>query len=284
MDIEVTNDEHAKSLVEQFGTYDHKLDLASYKYPLLELLEIYDTGMSITADEINNDKQIILDTLNYSQVGITSIKATIGPRVILYEVIPAPGVRITQVVNMEADIALRLGKDAKITGAIVGKGTIGIEVPHLYPMLLSIRSVLATEKFMGTDMVLPLVLGKTMDNEVLILDLAKLPHLLIAGSTGQGKSIAINTMLASLLYKKHPAELKLVLINITKLELGPFWRIERHFLAKLPDEANAIVTELHAAINTLSSLYLELDQRYELLKTPVYATFRSITKNLLTAR
>jgi S-DNA-T family DNA segregation ATPase FtsK/SpoIIIE len=267
--IEKTEEEKkSEQLVEQFGTYDPTLDLASYKYPHLELLENYGSNkISVNADELEANKNKIVETLNHYNIEIDKIKATIGPTVTLYEIIPAPGVRISKIKNLEDDIALSLAAlGIRIIAPMPGKGTIGIEVPNMHPEMVSMRSILATEKFQTTTMDLPIALGKTISNEVFIADLSKMPHLLVAGATGQGKSVGINTLLVSLLFKKHPSQLKFVLVDPKKVELTLFNKIERHFLAKLPGEADAIITDTKKVINTLNSLCIEMDQRYDLLK------------------
>jgi S-DNA-T family DNA segregation ATPase FtsK/SpoIIIE len=267
--IEETDaDKKAGELVEQFGTFDPKLDLSSYKYPPLDLLENYGSNkISVNSDELEANKNKIVETLNHYNIEIDKIKATIGPTVTLYEIIPAPGVRISKIKNLEDDIALSLAAlGIRIIAPMPGKGTIGIEVPNQHPEMVSMRSVLATEKFQVTTMDLPIALGKTISNEVFIADLAKMPHLLVAGATGQGKSVGINAILVSLLYKRHPAELKFVLVDPKKVELTLFRKIERHFLAKLPDETDAIITDTKKVVNTLNSLCIEMDQRYDLLK------------------
>ncbi len=268
LNIEQADDDKAKSLVDQFGTYDHKLDLASYKYPPLDLLENYGSNkITVNSEELEANKNKIVETLNHYNIEIDKIKATIGPTVTLYEIIPAPGVRISKIKNLEDDIALSLAAlGIRIIAPMPGKGTIGIEVPNQNPEMVSMRSILATEKFQNTTMDLPIALGKTISNEVFIADLAKMPHLLVAGATGQGKSVGINAILVSLLYKKHPSELKFVLVDPKKVELTLFRKIERHFLAKLPDEADAIITDTKKVVNTLNSLCIEMDQRYDLLK------------------
>ncbi|MDB5117167.1 MAG: translocase FtsK [Mucilaginibacter sp.] len=268
LDIEKTDNDKAKSLVDQFGIYDHTLDLASYKFPTLDLLENYGSGkIAVNSEELEANKNKIVETLNHYNIEIDKIKATIGPTVTLYEIIPAPGVRISKIKNLEDDIALSLAAlGIRIIAPMPGKGTIGIEVPNQNPEMVSMRSVLATEKFQNTTMDLPIALGKTISNEVFIADLAKMPHLLVAGATGQGKSVGINAILVSLLYKKHPSELKFVLVDPKKVELTLFRKIERHFLAKLPDEADAIITDTKKVVNTLNSLCIEMDQRYDLLK------------------
>ncbi|MBE8720213.1 FtsK/SpoIIIE family DNA translocase [Sphingobacterium pedocola] len=258
----------ANDLVAQFGEYDPKLDLSGYQYPTLELLKEYGSGkITINQHELEANKNKIVDTLRNYNIEIEHIKATIGPTVTLYEIIPKPGVRISKIKNLEDDIALSLAAlGIRIIAPMPGKGTIGIEVPNSNPEMVSMRSVLATEKFQKTDMDLPIALGKTISNEVYIADLAKMPHLLVAGATGQGKSVGINAILTSLLYKKHPSELKFVLVDPKKVELSLFKKVERHFLAKLPGEEDAIITDTKKVINTLNSLCIEMDQRYDLLK------------------
>lgn len=258
----------ANDLVAQFGQYDPKLDLSGYQHPTLDLLKDYGTGkITINQQELEANKNRIVDTLRNYNIEIEHIKATIGPTVTLYEIIPKPGVRISKIKNLEDDIALSLAAlGIRIIAPMPGKGTIGIEVPNSNPEMVSMKSIIATEKFQKTDMDLPIALGKTISNEVYIADLAKMPHLLVAGATGQGKSVGINAILTSLLYKKHPAELKFVLVDPKKVELSLFKKIERHFLAKLPGEEDAIITDTKKVINTLNSLCIEMDQRYDLLK------------------
>jgi S-DNA-T family DNA segregation ATPase FtsK/SpoIIIE len=258
----------ADGLVEQFGNYDEKLDLSGYQYPNLNLLEDYGSNkISVNSEELEANKNKIVETLNHYNIEIDKIKATIGPTVTLYEIIPAPGVRISKIKNLEDDIALSLAAlGIRIIAPMPGKGTIGIEVPNQHPEMVSMRSILNTEKWATNTMDLPIALGKTISNEVFIADLAKMPHLLVAGATGQGKSVGINAILVSLLFKKHPAQLKFVLVDPKKVELTLFNRIERHFLAKLPGEADAIITDTKKVVNTLNSLCIEMDQRYDLLK------------------
>ena len=258
----------ANDLVEKFGEYDPKLDLSGYQYPTLDLLKDYGSGkITINQQELEGNKNRIVETLRNYSIEIEHIKATIGPTVTLYEIIPKPGVRISKIKNLEDDIALSLAAlGIRIIAPMPGKGTIGIEVPSSTPEMVSMRSILATEKYQKTDMDLPIALGKTISNEVYIADLAKMPHLLVAGATGQGKSVGINAILTSLLYKKHPAELKFVLVDPKKVELSLFKKIERHFLAKLPNEDEAIITDTKNVVNTLNSLCIEMDQRYDLLK------------------
>ncbi|SDD52412.1 FtsK/SpoIIIE family DNA translocase [Pedobacter soli] len=267
--IEKTEEEvKSEDLVEQFGNYDEKLDLSGYKYPTVDLLENYGTNkISVNAEELEANKNKIVETLNHYNIEIDKIKATIGPTVTLYEIIPAPGVRISKIKNLEDDIALSLAAlGIRIIAPMPGKGTIGIEVPNQHPEMVPMRSILNTEKWVQNTMDLPIALGKTISNEVFIADLAKMPHLLVAGATGQGKSVGINSILVSLLFKKHPAQLKFVLVDPKKVELTLFNRIERHFLAKLPGEADAIITDTKKVVNTLNSLCIEMDQRYDLLK------------------
>lgn len=267
--IEKTEEEiKSDDLVEQFGNYDEKLDLSGYKYPTVDLLENYGTNkISVNAEELEANKNKIVETLNHYNIEIDKIKATIGPTVTLYEIIPAPGVRISKIKNLEDDIALSLAAlGIRIIAPMPGKGTIGIEVPNQHPEMVPMRSILNTEKWVQNTMDLPIALGKTISNEVFIADLAKMPHLLVAGATGQGKSVGINSILVSLLFKKHPAQLKFVLVDPKKVELTLFNRIERHFLAKLPGEADAIITDTKKVVNTLNSLCIEMDQRYDLLK------------------
>ncbi|MEM7108978.1 MAG: DNA translocase FtsK 4TM domain-containing protein [Bacteroidota bacterium] len=248
--------------------YDPTLDLGSYKYPILDLLNEYnDAKVQVTKEELEQNKDKIIETLVNFKIGITSIKATIGPTVTLYEIVPDAGIKISKIKNLEDDIALSLAAlGIRIIAPIPGKGTIGIEVPNKNREMVSIRSVLSTEKFMKSDKELPVALGKTISNEVHVIDLAKMPHLLMAGATGQGKSVGLNVLLTSLLYKRHPSQLKFVLVDPKKVELTLFNKIERHFLAKLPDSEEAIITDTKKVVNTLNSLCIEMDNRYDLLK------------------
>ncbi|MDQ3192702.1 MAG: DNA translocase FtsK [Bacteroidota bacterium] len=251
-----------------FGEYDPTLDLSSYKFPTIDLLEKHGSStIVINKDELEENKNRILETLKNYNIGIAKIKATIGPTVTLYEIIPDAGVRISKIKNLEDDIALSLSAlGIRIIAPIPGKGTIGIEVPNQKPEIVSMRAVIASEKFQSTDMELPIALGKTISNETFIADLAKMPHLLMAGATGQGKSVGLNAILVSLLYKKHPSQIKFVLVDPKKVELTLFNKIERHFLAKLPGVDEAIITDTKKVVNTLNSLCIEMDNRYELLK------------------
>ena len=248
--------------------YDPTLDLGAYQYPTLDLLNDYETErVQVTKQELEQNKDKIIETLVNFKIGITSIKATIGPTVTLYEIVPDAGIKISKIKNLEDDIALSLAAlGIRIIAPIPGKGTIGIEVPNKNREMVSIKSVLSTEKFMKSDRELPVALGKTISNEVHLIDLAKMPHLLMAGATGQGKSVGLNVILASLLYKRHPSQLKFVLVDPKKVELTLFNKIERHFLAKLPDSEEAIITDTRKVVNTLNSLCIEMDNRYDLLK------------------
>lgn len=261
-------DEIAEKLVEEKGTYDPTLDLSNYKFPPLELLNEYDTGkVQVTQEELNQNKDKILATLTNFKIGISSIKATIGPTVTLYEIVPDAGIKISRIKNLEDDIALSLAAlGIRIIAPIPGKGTIGIEVPNKNREMVSIRSVLSTAAFQKTDKELPVALGKTISNEVLVIDLAKMPHLLVAGATGQGKSVGLNVILSSLLYKRHPSQLKFVLVDPKKVEMALFSKIERHYLAKLPNSEEAIITDTRRVVHTLNSLCIEMENRYEILK------------------
>ncbi len=258
----------AEQLVEQQGFYDPSLDLASYKFPPLELLNEYDSAkVQVTQEELNQNKDKIIATLVNFKIGIQSIKATIGPTVTLYEIVPDAGIKISRIKNLEDDIALSLSAlGIRIIAPIPGKGTIGIEVPNKNREMVSIRSVLATAAFQKSDKELPVALGKTISNEVLVIDLAKMPHLLVAGATGQGKSVGLNVILTSLLYKRHPATLKFVLVDPKKVEMSLFSKIERHYLAKLPNSEEAIITDTRKVVYTLNSLCIEMENRYEMLK------------------
>jgi S-DNA-T family DNA segregation ATPase FtsK/SpoIIIE len=254
--------------ISEAENYDPTLDLASYKYPPIELLnEVEVNKVQVTKEELEANKDKIVETLSHYSIGITSIKATIGPTVTLYEIVPDAGIRISKIKNLEDDIALSLAAlGIRIIAPIPGKGTIGIEVPNKNREMVSCRSVLSTEKFLKSDKELPIVFGKTISNEIFVIDLAKMPHLLMAGATGQGKSVGLNVLLTSLIYKKHPSQLKFVLVDPKKVELSLFNKIERHFLAKLPNTEDAIITDTKKVVHTLNSLCIEMDMRYDLLK------------------
>lgn len=258
----------ASRLVADFGLFDPTLDLSNYKFPTIDLLKEYSTGgITINQEELEENKNRIVDTLRNYKIEIAQIKATVGPSVTLYEIVPEAGIRISKIKSLEDDIALSLSAlGIRIIAPIPGKGTIGIEVPNKNPTMVSMKSVIGSAKFQEAEMELPIALGKTISNETFVVDLAKMPHLLMAGATGQGKSVGLNAVLTSLLYKKHPAEVKFVLVDPKKVELTLFNKIERHYLAKLPDTEDAIITDNAKVVNTLNSLCTEMDNRYSLLK------------------
>lgn len=258
----------ASKLVADFGLFDPTLDLSNYKYPTIDLLKEYSTGgITINQEELEENKNRIVETLRNYKIEIAQIKATVGPSVTLYEIVPEAGIRISKIKSLEDDIALSLSAlGIRIIAPIPGKGTIGIEVPNKNPTMVSMKSVIGSAKFQEAEMELPIALGKTISNETFVVDLAKMPHLLMAGATGQGKSVGLNAVITSLLYKKHPAEIKFVLVDPKKVELTLFNKIERHYLAKLPDTEDAIITDNAKVINTLNSLCVEMDNRYSLLK------------------
>ncbi|MDT8413989.1 MAG: DNA translocase FtsK 4TM domain-containing protein [Flavobacteriaceae bacterium] len=267
---ETTYDENlSEKLLKDFGAFDPTLELSHYKFPTLDLLRDHSGGGGITInqEELEEYKNKIVDTLKNYKIEIAQIKATIGPTVTLYEIVPEAGVRISKIKNLEDDIALSLSAlGIRIIAPMPGKGTIGIEVPNKNPTMVSMRSVIASQKFQKAEMELPMALGKTISNETFVVDLAKMPHLLLAGATGQGKSVGLNAILTSLIYKKHPAEIKFVLVDPKKVELTLYTKIERHFLAKLPDAEDAIITDVTKVVHTLNSMTIEMDSRYELLK------------------
>ncbi len=274
MEVEEIKEEQAETknladkAVEDFGRFDPTLELSKFQFPTLDLLKKYNTeGITINQEELEENKNRIVETLNNYKIGISSIKATIGPTVTLYEIVPEAGVRISKIKNLEDDIALSLAAlGIRIIAPIPGKGTIGIEVPNKNATIVSMRSVIAAQKFQNAEMQLPIALGKTISNETFVVDLAKMPHLLMAGATGQGKSVGLNAVLTSLLYKKHPAEVKFVLVDPKKVELTLYNKIERHYLAKLPDSEDAIITDTDKVVRTLNSMCIEMENRYDLLK------------------
>lgn len=274
IDMEVTaptEEKQAVEIGEHFGLdtdFDPKLELSSYTFPPIDLLKDYGDGSSkVDREELEANKKRIVDTLANYNIAIDKIKATIGPTVTLYEIIPAAGVRISKIKGLQDDIALCLSAiGIRIIAPIPGKGTVGIEVPNQKPQIVSMRSVLGSERFQKCGYELPFGIGKTISNESYVADLAKMPHILMAGATGQGKSVGINAIISSLLYSKHPAELKFVLVDPKKVELSLYKKIERHFLAKLPDAEEAIITDVRKVVRTLNSLCIEMDNRYELLK------------------
>jgi S-DNA-T family DNA segregation ATPase FtsK/SpoIIIE len=261
--------EEEKTDISGLPPYDPTLDLSSYKYPSIELLKDYgeSKGQAVTKEELEENKNKIVETLANFQIGITSIKATIGPTVTLYEIVPDAGIKISKIANLSDDIALRLSAlGVRIIAPMPGKGTIGMEVPNKNKQMVPALDVLRDPKFANANMDLPIAFGKTISNEVFVEDLAKMPHLLMAGATGMGKSVGINMLLASLLYKKHPSQLKIVMVDPKKVELSIYSKIERHFLAKLPDGEEAILTDTKKVVHTLNSLCIEMDTRYSLLK------------------
>ena len=275
MEVEVMEEEKtitdnlSDKLIEDFGEFDPTLELSKFKFPTIDLLKDYTGGKGITIDqgELENNKNQIVTTLRNYKIEISTIKATVGPTVTLYEIVPEAGVRISKIKSLEDDIALSLAAlGIRIIAPMPGKGTVGIEVPNKNPQMVSMRSAIASKNFQEAEMQLPIAFGKTISNETLVVDLAKMPHLLMAGATGQGKSVGLNCILTSLLYKKHPAEVKFVLVDPKKVELTLFNKIERHYLAKLPDSEEAIITDNSKVINTLNSLCIEMDNRYEMLK------------------
>ncbi|MCC6702476.1 MAG: DNA translocase FtsK [Fluviicola sp.] len=284
-DAELSNDE-LNSIRKEYGDYDPTLDLAGYMLPPVDLLKEYGSGqVSINKQELEDNKNKIVETLSHYKIDIAKIKATVGPTVTLYEIVPAPGVRISKIKNLEDDIALSLSAlGIRIIAPIPGKGTIGIEVPNSNPDMVSMRSLIASEKFQNSDFELPIVMGKTITNETYTFDLTKAPHLLVAGATGQGKSVGLNAILVSILYKKHPAQVKFVLVDPKKVELTLYNRIERHFLAKLPGEEDAIITDTSKVVNTLNSLCIEMDQRYELLKEAQVRTIKEYNAKFIARR
>jgi len=280
--VEETLDEKTSS-AKIGNVYDPELDLSNYKYPKVDLLnETTKEKIQVTKDELTSNKNRIIETLKNFKIDIAKIKATIGPTVTLYEIVPEAGVKISKIKNLEDDIALSLSAlGIRIIAPIPGKGTIGIEVPNKNREIVSLRSVMRTEKFIKNDFELPLILGKTISNEVFLADLTKMPHVLVAGATGQGKSVGLNVMLSSLLFKKHPSSLKFVLIDPKKVELSLFNKIEKHFLAKLPDAEEPIITETKKVVHTLNSLCTEMDVRYNLLKDAQARNLKEYNKKFI---
>ena len=266
---EETVDNTSSDLLKKFGEFDHTLELKSYKQPELKLLNEHDKDGAITInqEELEENKEKIIDTLKNYKIGIEKIKATIGPTVTLYEIVPEAGIRISKIKSLEDDIALSLSAlGIRIIAPIPGKGTIGIEVPNKNRKIVSMKSLVSSKKYQEAEMELPLALGKTISNETLVVDLTKMPHLLVAGATGQGKSVGINAIITSILFRKHPAEVKFILVDPKKVELTLFNKIERHFLAKLPESDESIITDTKKVVKTLNSLCIEMEKRYELLK------------------
>ncbi|MEQ9219842.1 MAG: DNA translocase FtsK 4TM domain-containing protein [Cyclobacteriaceae bacterium] len=282
--VEAKKDEEVRVTTSE--NYDPTLDLPKYKYPTPDLLIDYPKkDIQVTKDELEQNKDKIVRTLVNFKIGISSIKATIGPTVTLYEIVPEAGVKISKIKNLEDDIALSLAAlGIRIIAPIPGRGTIGIEVPNKNREMVDIKSVITTEKFMKSDKELPIVLGKTISNEVYVTDLAKMPHLLMAGATGQGKSVGLNMIIASLIYKKHPSQLKFVMVDPKKVELTLFNKIENHFLAKLPDSEEAIITDTQKVVHTLNSLCIEMDTRYNLLKEAGCRNLKEYNKKFISRR
>ncbi|MDE6654509.1 MAG: DNA translocase FtsK, partial [Muribaculaceae bacterium] len=260
--IEITNEpEHAT------GPYDHRAELSRYKFPPIDLLEDRPSGAVIDMAEQQANKERIEKTLLDYKIPISRIEATVGPTVTLYEIVPAEGIRISQIKRLEDDIALSLSAlGIRIIAPIPGKGTVGIEVPNKDPQTVSMRSVISSRKFQETKAALPMAMGATISNDIFIADMAKMPHLLVAGATGMGKSVGLNAIITSLIYKKHPSELKFVLVDPKMVEFSLYSKLERHYLAKLPNEEDAIITDMGKVIQTLNSLCVEMDNRYELLR------------------
>jgi S-DNA-T family DNA segregation ATPase FtsK/SpoIIIE len=267
IEIDVPAGDDASDDPDLLGLYDPRLDLSNYRFPTVDLLMKYSqSDIPVNMDEQTDNQRRIKQTLEDFGINIVSIKATVGPTVTLYEVVPAVGVRIARIRNLEDDIALRLSAlGIRIIAPMPGKGTIGIEVPNKEPQTVSMHSIIVSRKFVESKHELPIALGRTITNEVFMFDLCDAPHLLMAGSTGQGKSVGLNTIITSLLYKKHPAELKFVLVDVKMVEFSVYADIEHHYLAKLPDEEKAIITDYTKVVNTLNSLCVEMENRYELL-------------------
>lgn len=282
----ITEEEGAVISSEVPDFYDPTLDLSTYQRPPLELLEDYKSRQAPVSDEeLLNNKNKIVETLGNYNIQIARILATVGPTVTLYEIVPAPGVRISKIKNLEDDIALSLAAlGIRIIAPIPGRGTIGIEVPNQRPEVVSMYSILRSSKFQDNKFDLAIALGKTISNETFVIDLTKMPHLLIAGATGQGKSVGLNAIITSLLYKKHPAQLKFVLVDPKKVELTLYNKLERHFLAKLPDTDEAIITDTQKVINTLNSLCIEMDSRYDLLKAAHVRTVKEYNEKFVARR
>jgi len=282
----ITEEEGAINPSEEQDFYDPTLDLSTYQRPPLELLEDYKNRQAPVSDEeLLNNKNKIVETLGNYNIQIARILATVGPTVTLYEIVPAPGVRISKIKNLEDDIALSLAAlGIRIIAPIPGRGTIGIEVPNQRPEVVSMYSILRSAKFQESKFDLAIALGKTISNETFVVDLTKMPHLLVAGATGQGKSVGLNAIITSLLYKKHPAQLKFVLVDPKKVELTLYNKLERHFLAKLPDTEEAIITDTQKVINTLNSLCIEMDSRYDLLKAAHVRTVKEYNEKFVARR
>ncbi|MGC9356109.1 MAG: DNA translocase FtsK, partial [Mariniphaga sp.] len=266
--------------------YDPTLELSNYKFPTLDILEDHNFGNAeVSNEELIANKNKIVETLRHYKIEITKIRATIGPTITLYEIVPAPGIRIAKIKNLEDDIALSLAAlGIRIIAPIPGRGTIGIEVPNQNPEVVSMRSILSSRKFQESTADLPIALGKTISNETYMFDLTKMPHILVAGATGQGKSVGINVIIASLLYKKHPSQLKFVFIDPKKVELNLYSVLEKHYLAKLPNDDEPVITDIQKVKYTLNSLNVEMDQRYDLLKKAHARNVKEYNKKFISRR
>ncbi len=294
INVEIVNTENEKILsdddiqnkLKELGDFDPTLELSKYKMPTINLLKDYgDSQIAIDRNELEKNKNKIVETLGHYKIGISSISATVGPTITLYEIVPEAGVRISKIKNLEDDISLSLAAEGiRIIAPIPGRGTIGIEVPNEKKNTVSMLEVLQSDNFQNSEMELPIAFGKTISNETFVIDLAKMPHLLMAGATGQGKSVGLNAMLVSLLYKKHPAQIKFVLVDPKKVELTLFNKIERHYLAKLPDAEEAIITDTKKVVNTVNSLCIEMDQRYELCKLANCRNIKEYNKKFISRK
>uniref|UniRef100_UPI00356B277D DNA translocase FtsK n=1 Tax=Draconibacterium sp. TaxID=1965318 RepID=UPI00356B277D len=271
---------------EELEDYDPTLDLASFKFPTLELLEDHQFGNAeVKNEELVANKNKIVETLRHYKIEITKIRATIGPTITLYEIVPAPGVRISKIKNLEDDIALSLAAlGIRIIAPIPGRGTIGIEVPNQNPETVSMHSIIRSKRFQESKAELPVALGKTISNETFMFDLVKMPHILVAGATGQGKSVGINVIITSLLYKKHPSQLKFVFIDPKKVELNIYSVLEKHYLAKLPDSEEPVITDIQKVKNTLNSINVEMDARYDLLKIAQARNIKEYNRKFISRR
>ena len=282
----VLSDDDIQNKLKELGDFDPTLELSKYKMPTMNLLKDYgDSRIAIDRNELEKNKNKIVETLGHYKIGISSISATVGPTITLYEIVPDAGVRISKIKNLEDDISLSLAAEGiRIIAPIPGRGTIGIEVPNEKKNTVSMLEVLQSDNFQNSEMELPIAFGKTISNETFVIDLAKMPHLLMAGATGQGKSVGLNAMLVSLLYKKHPAQIKFVLVDPKKVELTLFNKIERHYLAKLPDAEEAIITDTKKVVNTVNSLCIEMDQRYELCKLANCRNIKEYNKKFISRK
>ena len=275
-DLKIKEQENEKTLTNLTPNFDPKLELSNYVFPSLDILKEYDSKIVVNKEELEQNKSIIIETLLHFKIEITAMNAEVGPTITLYEIVPKEGIKISKIKNLEDDIALRIKAiGVRIIAPLPGKGTVGIEVPNQKPSIVSMKSVISSEKFQKTKFELPIAIGKTISNETYITDLTKMPHLLMAGATGQGKSVGLNAIICSILFKKHPSEVKFVLIDPKKVELTLYNKIERHFLAKLPNNEDAIITNTKEVITTLKALCVEMDNRYDLLKI---AGTRNITE------